>query len=79
MSKKVSVSRENVVTVAEDSRVKLDDDGINFFLELTKAKASMKKFGLPSDICKNAFHVYALVNFYQDTGVVTDDRVIVPR
>ena len=76
LSKKVSVSRENIVTVAEDSRVKLDDDGINFFLELTKAKASMKKFGLPSDICKNAFHVYALVNFYQDTGVVTDDRVI---
>ena len=74
--KKNTISRESIVAVAEDSRVKLDPEGVEFFYELSRAKASMKKFGLPSDICKNKFHVYAQLDFYESTGVVTDDKIV---
>lgn len=74
--KKNTISREGIVAVAQDSRVKLEPEGVEFFYELSRAKASMKKFGLPGDICKNKFHVYADLDFYKSTAVITDDRVL---
>ena len=77
LAKKTSnITEDNVLDAAEKHRVKLDRQNINFFLEISNARASLKKIGLISDICKHKFHVYANIEFYKDASVITDDKIV---
>ena len=74
---KAEIINENTVKdAASKYKYELGEDNVNFFLELGKARSSLKKFGLPGDICKNPFHIYSFSKFNPSTSVITDDRVV---
>lgn len=70
------ISEATVKDAAAKFKYEIEPDGINYFMELGRARASLKKFGLPSDICKNPFHLYTFSNFKENTSVITDDKVV---
>lgn len=76
LMKRPTITKEIVDEVAEKQRVKLDEDNKKFFMEIGNARASIKKYGLPGDICKNKFHVFEAIDFYSSCNVVTDDRIV---
>ena len=76
LTKRPTVTKEIIEEVAEKQRVKLDEDNKKFFMEIGNARASIKKYGLPGDICKNKFHVFADIDFYNGCNVFTDDKIV---
>lgn len=76
------ISRSDVITenvvreAALKHRYDVDRDQIDYFLELGRAKASIKKYGLPGDICKHDFHFFTFSKIYDATTVLTDDKVV---
>ena len=76
LMKKPTITKEIVEEVADQQRIKLDDDNKKFFMEMGNARASIKKYGLPGDICKNKFHVFEAIDFYKSCNVITDDRIV---
>ena len=74
---KADVINEGTVRdAAAKYKYQIETDNVNFFLEIGKARASVKKFGFPSNICKNPFHLYTFSPFKEQTSVLTDDRVV---
>lgn len=74
---KVELLNSDVIKAkAKELNYELEEDHVNFFMEIGKAKAALKKYGLPGAICKNKFHVFIESNFYKTIGTVTDDRLV---
>ena len=74
---KMEVLSENGITeVARKLNYQLDKQNINFFMEIGKAKVSIRKYGLPGNICKHPFHIFASLPFYETCGLFTNDKVV---
>lgn len=70
---KPDVSYIDVENEAKKLNYKMDDETIKFFVELSAAKYSAKKVGLPSIFCKQPLHLYAKTPYVTETGFVTND------
>ena len=67
------ITEDTVTLAASKFKYELTDENKKFFVELGKAKTSLKKYGLPSSMCKQPFHFFTYLYTYQDLSVVTDD------
>ena len=76
ISKADSVTEDVIKKAAGKLNYELEKSNVDFFLELGKAKASIKKYGLPGDICKKKFHVFSYLDFYENASTITDDKVV---
>ena len=76
ISKSDTVTEEIIKKAANKLNYELEKSNVEFFLELGKAKASIKKYGLPGDICKKKFHVFSFLDFYENASTITDDKVV---
>lgn len=75
------ITQEIVQQTAKEMNYKLDNLSIKFFTDLGQARVSIKKFGLPSHICKEPFHFFCTSDFYKSylrggLKVLTDDKLI---
>ena len=75
------ITPDIVKQTANDMNYKLDDRSIKFFTDLGLARVSIKKFGLPSHICKEPFHFFCTSDFYKSylrggLKVLTDDKLV---
>lgn len=76
ISKKDEINENVIYAAAEKAQYKIDKQNMQFLLELGRAKVSLKKYGLPGDICKKPFHIFVISPFFKQTSVITDDRLI---
>ena len=71
---KTSSFDENAIrAAANEANVKLSPENVSFFASLGKARANLRKFGVPGTICKHPFHLFVKSNFYASTEVITND------
>lgn len=76
ISKSDTITEDGIKKAAGKLNYELEKSNVEFFLELGKAKASIKKYGLPGDICKKKFHVFSFLDFYENASTITDDKVV---
>lgn len=62
----------NAAADAEFGR-EVTKENIEFFVSLGKARANLRKYGIPGTLCKHPFHMYAYAEFYAETQVFTND------
>ena len=76
ISKMEVLSENGIIETARKLNYQLDKQNVNFFMEIGKAKVSIKKYGLPGNICKHPFHVFAFLPFYDTCSIFTNDKVV---
>lgn len=69
-------SSENITTTAGKINYRIDKESIKLITELGKAKASIRKIGVPSNICKKKLHIFSFIKLFKNLNVITDDRII---
>lgn len=74
LSKKDEIDDNAVITAASEAKYpNITQENINFFVGLGKARANLRKFGIPGTICKNPFHLFKILYPYDTTQIFTND------
>lgn len=69
-------SIENITATAGKINYRIDKESIKLISELGKAKASMKKLGVPTNICRTKLHTFIFAKLFNQLNVITDDKII---
>lgn len=78
LSKKDSIDDNAVIAAASDANFSnISKDNIEFFINLGKARANLRKFGIPGTICKSPFHLFKVLYPYDATKVFTNDTNVI--
>ena len=73
ITKSDNVTEDTIASAASKLKFSLTPENKTFFLELSRAKTSLVKHGLPNSICKQSFHFFPFIYTYNSTSVLTDD------
>ena len=74
LSNKAIIDEPAVREAAKDANYpNLTQDNVDFFISLGKARANLRKYGIPAMLCKVPFHIFTYTNFYIGTQIFTND------
>ena len=73
LQKSPVINETSIRAAANEASVDITADNVAFFSSLGKARANLRKFGVPGTICKHPFHLFVKSNFYVATEVITND------
>ena len=77
VSKSGDFTKENIQQVAARIQYKVDESSLNLISSLGKAKVSISRIGIPSNLCKRKMHLYGTINsLFKNLRVITDDSLV---
>lgn len=78
LSQKEVIDEPAVRSAAAEAKYdNITSENIQFFIGLGKARATLRKFGIPGTICRSPFHLFVKFLPYDTTNVFTNDTNVI--